>query len=170
MTQTNNLDINSETITEVAPEITKEISLPEILKEKRLKLGMEIVDAAAYLKIKPRDIEAIESNQNLTTKHLYILGALRAYAKFLKIDPRVVEEKIKLLSVESNVANTKHNLINIGENLDLKPTKDQFFNFLLISTLLFLVFLSLCNFYEGDKKLITTEKLVEELETVDFYN
>lgn len=166
MTQTDNLDINSETI----PEVVKEISLPEILKEKRLKLGMEIAEAAAYLKIKPRDIEAIESNQDLTTKHLYILGALRAYAKFLKIDPKIVEEKIKLLSVESNVTNTKHNLINIGENLDLKPTKDQFFNFLLVSILLFLIFLSLCNFYEGDKKLITTEKLVEELETVDFYN
>ena len=81
-----------------------------------------------------------------------------------------IKEKIKLLSVESNVINTKHNLINIGENLDLKPTKDQFFNFLIISILLFLIFLSLCNFYEGDKKLITTEKLVEELETVDFYN
>ena len=166
MTQTDNLDINSNTVAEAA----KEISLPEILKEKRLKLGIEIEDAAFYLKIKPRDIEAIENNQNLTTQHLYILGALRAYAKFLKIDPKIVERKIKPLSVESNVTNTKHNLINIGENLDLKPTKDQFFNFLIISILLFLIFLSLCNFYEGDKKLITTEKLVEELENVDFYN
>ncbi len=166
MTQNDNLDINSDTIAEAA----KEVSLSEIMKEKRLKLGIEIGEAAAYLKMKSRDIEAIENNQSLTTQHLYIFGALRAYAKFLKIDPKIVEEKIKLLSVESNVINTKHNLINIGENLDLKPTKDQFFNFLLISILLFLIFLSLCNFYEGDKKLITTEKLVEELENVDFYN
>lgn len=166
MTQTDNLKINSNAIAEVA----KEISLPEILKAKRLKLGIKIEDAAFYLKIKPRDLEAIENNQNLSTKHLYILGALRSYAKLLKIDQKIVEEKIKLLSVESNVANTKHNLINIGENLDLKPTKDQFFNLLLISILLFLIFLSLCNFYEGDKKLITTDKLVEELKNVDFYN
>lgn len=163
MTQTGISDTNLEAISD----IEKDISLPQILKEKRLELRMEIAEAASYLKIKPKDLEAIENNNS---KHLYILGALRSYAKLLKIDPNIVEEKIKLLSVESNVNNKKHTLINIGENLDLKPTKDQFFNFLLISILLFLIFLSLCNFYEDNSQIITTEKLVEELENIDFYN
>ena len=148
-----------------------EISLAEILKTKRIELGIKISDAAFYLKMRIRDLEAIENGtQDLITKHLYILGAIRAYAKFLGIEQKIVEEKIKFFTVESNVLNKKHKLINIGENLDLKPTKDQFFNFLLISILLFLVFLSLYSFYETNNNTITMDNLVEELKKMDIYN
>lgn len=148
-----------------------EISLAEILKTKRTELGMTISDAASYLKIRVKDLEAIENgNQDSVTKHLYILGAIRSYAKLLQIEQKIVEEKIKFFTVESNVHNKKHKLINIGENLDLKPTKDQFFNFLLISILLFLVFLSLYNFYETNNNMITMDSLVDELKKMDTYN
>lgn len=148
-----------------------DISLAEILKAKRLELGIKISDAASYLKIRIQDIEAIENgDQDSITKHLYILGAIRSYAKLLKIEPEIVEEKIKFFTVESNVHNKKHKLINIGENLDLKPTRDQFFNFLLISILLFLVFLSLYNFYETNNSLIMMDNLTEELKKMDIYN
>jgi cytoskeletal protein RodZ len=149
----------------------REISLAEILKTKRTELGMTISEAASYLKIRVRDLEAIENgNQDSVTKHLYILGAIRSYAKLLKIEQKIVEEKIKFFTVESNVHNKEHKLINIGENLDLKPTKDQFFNFLLISILLFLVFLSLYNFFETNNNMITMDNLVEELKKMDIYS
>jgi len=147
------------------------ISLAEILKTKRLELGMEISEAASYLKIRVQDIEAIENDDHGSiTKHLYILGAIRSYAKLLKIDQNILEEKIKFFTVESNVNNKKHKLINIGENLDLKPTRDQFFNFLLISILLFLVLLSLYNFFETNNNMITMDNLLEEIKKMDTYN
>ncbi|MBU6339741.1 MAG: helix-turn-helix domain-containing protein [Rickettsiales bacterium] len=148
-----------------------DISLAEILKAKRLELGMEIADAASYLKIRTQDIEAIENDDRASiTKHLYILGAIRSYAKLLKIDQKILEEKIKFFTVESNVKNKKHKLINIGENLDLKPTRDQFFNFLLISILLFLVLLSLYNFFETNNNMITMDNLLEEIKKMDTYS
>lgn len=141
-----------------------EDSISQILKEKRLKVGMEITEVSAYLRIKIRDIEAIESgNWSTITQHTYIPSIVRSYAKLLRIDPKLTEEKIKLLTIRSNTDNKKYQLINIGENLDLKPNRDQFFNFLLISILLFLILLSLCHFYENKKGLITSEVLVKEL-------
>jgi cytoskeleton protein RodZ len=140
-------------------------SLGQILKERRQSLGIEIIDVGAALRIKVRDVEAIE-NDDLSgvTKHLYILGLIRAYAKFLKIDQKIIEEKTRVLPIKSNVENKKHQLLNIGENIDLTPDKDSLFNFLLIGVLLFLVLLSLYNSAENKSDLITNETLIHELE------
>lgn len=152
------------------PETTLEKSLPQLLKEKRLEIKMDLEEVASYLRIKPKDLEIIENNDPSAINHLYITGVLRSYAKFLRIEPEVIEEKIKLLSFASNTSNTKHNLVNIGENLDLKPTKDQFINFLMISILLFFISLLLFNIHDDHSDLITIETIVEEMKQIDPYN
>ncbi len=150
----------------------EEISIGQILSNKRVKLKIEITEAAAFLKIKSRDIEAIE-NDDLSKfiKHLYVPGMLRSYAKFLKIDPRIIEEKIKLLNIQQNTHNKKHQLINIGENIDLTPDKNHLFNFLIFSAVLFFILLSIYNFAENKSSKSTSiksESLVEELKKIDF--
>ena len=121
---------NAENALGITPE---EISLGRVLKEKRQSLKMDIAEVSSYLRIKFNDIDAIESDDlGRVTAHLYVLGLIRAYARFLKIDPKTIEEKIRLLPIKSNVENRKHQLLNIGESNNLTPDKDSFFNFLLI--------------------------------------
>jgi hypothetical protein len=148
-------------------EQVKASSLGQILRERRQSLKMEMQEVSTYLKIRLRDVEAIESDDfGRVTKHLYIPGLVRSFAQFLKIDPKIIEEEIKLLPIKSNVENKKHQLLNIGENTDLTPDKNIFFNFLLISIFLFLVLLSLYNSFENNDGLITNQKLIHELENI----
>ena len=145
-----------------------ENSLGQILRAKRQFLKMEISEISTYLKIKSRDIEAIENDDlKHVAKHLYVPGLIRSYAKFLKIDPKLIEKKIKVLPIASNTENKKHQLLNIGESDQLSPNKDSVFNFLLISILLFLALLLLYNSFQNNNALITNEKLIHELENID---
>ncbi len=142
-------------------------TIGEILRRKRRELKMEIADVCTYLKVKEHDIEAIENEKwNKVTNHLYKTGLIRSYAKFLKIDPQIIEEKIKSLPFESNIKNSKHRLLNIGEETDLTPNRDMFFNFLLISSLMFLILLAIYNASERKGRLLPNEKLILELEKV----
>jgi len=144
-------------------------SLGQILREKRQFLKMEVAEISIYLKIKSRDIEAIENDDlKHVAKHLYVPGLIRSYAKFLKIDPKLIEKKIKVLPIASNTENKKHQLLNIGESDQLSPNKDSVFNFLLISILLFLALLLLYNSFQNNNASITNEKLIHELENIDF--
>jgi cytoskeletal protein RodZ len=146
--------------------ITQEsVLIGQILREKRNELKIEIAAVSSRLKIKDRDVEGIENGDlSMVTKHLYIPGLISSYARFLKVDKKIIDEKIKLLPIKSNVENKKHQLLNIGEDLDLSPPKDACFNFLLISILLFLVLLSIYNSSEDKSDLITNQNLILELE------
>ena len=149
----------------------EDLSLGRVLKEKRQSLKMEIVEVSSYLKIKFNDIDAIENDDlDRVTKYLYVLGLIRAYARFLKIDPKTIEEKIRLLPIKSNTDNKKHQLLNIGENTEPVPDEDSFFNFLLISILLFLTLLSIYNSYSDKSSLITTQDLIQKLDNIDSTN
>jgi cytoskeletal protein RodZ len=144
------------------------VLIGEILQKKRKELKIEISEVSSYLRIKDRDVEGIENGDlKMITEHLYIPGLIGSYAKFLKIDKKIIDEKIKLLPIKSNVENKKHRLLNIGENNVLSPSKDSCLNFLLISILLFLVLLSLYNSYEDKSDLITNKNLILELENND---
>jgi transcriptional regulator with XRE-family HTH domain len=143
------------------------ISFGELLRKKRQNLKMEISDVSSYLRIKINDIEAIENDEiEKIAKHIYAPGLIRSYAKFLKFDPKEIEENFRLLSFKSNTENKKHMLINIGENIDLTPDRDSVVNFLLISVLLFLALLSIYNSSDDKRSLISTSKLVAELEKI----
>ncbi len=170
MSQTKKIETQQEEQIVLEPEEQsfEEVSVGQILKNKRQKLKIEIEDVAAYLKMKLRDIEALE-NDDLSSiiKHLYLPGLLRSYARFLKIDQRIIEEKIKLLHIESNTNNKKHQLLNIGENIDLTPDNNVFLNFLAVSVLLFFILLSIYNFSENKSPIINSDILVEELKKID---
>lgn len=165
MTQENQ-NFNSEKIIQKNSDVAFELG--QILQIKRQNLKMEITEISSYLKIKSRDVEAIENGDLVNvTKHLYVLGLIRSYAKFLRIDEKIIEEKTKLLLIKSNTENKEHQLLNIGEDAKLSPSKDSFFNFLLISILVFLVLLSLFNSYENNGAKITNQSLVNELENIE---
>jgi cytoskeletal protein RodZ len=146
--------------------VTQEsVLIGQILREKRHELKIEISAVSTYLKVKSHDVEGIENGDlSIITKHLYLPGLISAYARFLKVDKKIIDEKIKLLPIKSNVENKKHQLLNIGENPDLTPTKEVCFNFLMISILLFLVLLSLYNSFENKSDLLTNQNLISELE------
>lgn len=139
-------------------------SIGKILKAKRLESAISVEDSCAYLKVKKNDIEAIESDDfEKLSAHIYALGFVRSYAKFLKVETQI-EEKVKNLLVKSNVENKEHLLVNIGEDKKFSPNRDLLFNALLVSILLFLVLLSIYNFVETDNNLISSEILIRELE------
>jgi len=142
-----------------------ELSLGQIFRAKREFLKVEMVEICEFLRVKVRDIEAMESDDvSNVSSHIYVLGLIRSYAKFLKIDEKIIEEKIRNLSLKSNTDNKKHLLLNIGENLEITPDKNMFFNVMMISILLFLVALSLYNSFEDKSSLITNKSLILELE------
>lgn len=143
-------------------------SLGEFLRQKRQGLNMEIFHISAHLKIKARDIEAIENEKwDNVTNHLYKPGLIRSYAKILKIDAAIIEREIQKLPLESNIKNQKHRLLNIGEEIDITPNREMFFNFLLISVLLFLVLFAIYNWSEKKTDLLTNQDLINQLEKVD---
>ncbi len=141
------------------------LSLGEIFAEKRLELGIDIKAAAQYLAIKKSDIIALENNQieELRSQHLYVLGIIRSYGKFLKIDNNLIEEKIKELPAYCNIKNMKHALINIGESSKASPTRDVVLYCFVAAIFLSLVFLLIYNLslrssYISDAELINAIK------------
>lgn len=143
-------------------------TLGQILRTKREELGWDISHVSSYLKIKAADIEALEKEdwENIT-RHLYRPGLVKSYARMLKIEVGIIEEKLKSVSFESNVQNQKYKLINIGEDVDLTPNKDMFLNFLLISILFFLVMLAIYNSDESNsKRVLGTPDLVNAIEKI----
>ena len=147
---------------------TGTISLGQILKEKRESLKMETLAVSSYLKIKSRDIEAIE-NDDLArlAEYIYVPGLIRSYAKILKFDEKFIEEKIKLLEIQSNVENKQYPLINIGENNDFAPDNEQVFTVLLFSVLLFLTLLSFYNSYGNKTSVITNHEIISDFENIN---
>jgi len=141
-----------------------EISLGRILQNKRLELEIELSKASKYLKVKNSDIEAIENDdfKNLEKK-VYVFGLINSYAKFLKIPKNEIIEKLNLISNSKAEKQSKHRLINLNDENKLSPSKDSFFNFLLVAILLFLILLSIYNSYENHRGLITNKELVKEL-------
>lgn len=147
----------------------KPISLGAILKERRQELKMEIENIASYLKVKHSDILAIEEERFVEiTAYLYVPGLIRAYAKFLHIPTNILEEKILTLPIRHDIKSSKHELINLDQDEALSPPKDLFLNFLLIVILIFLILLSLYNFYEKNTNLISNNDLVKELVKIKF--
>ena len=84
----------------------------------------------------------------------------------LKIDVQIIEEKLVDLPFESNIKNKKYQLLNIGEDNDLTPNKDMFFNFLIISVLLFFVLLAIYNSSESKSRVLTNYDLITQVEKI----
>jgi len=146
--------------------IIQEDTLGKFLQKKRQELSMEIDKISVALRVKPRDLMSIEEDQieHLIKRGLYAPGLIRSYARHLKIEEKEIEKKLASMAFGSNVENRKHLLLNIGEETKITPPKDDFFNFLLISILLFLILLSIYNSFESKPAAIESEDLILKLE------
>ncbi|HLD76981.1 MAG TPA: helix-turn-helix domain-containing protein [Rickettsiales bacterium] len=143
----------------------KNETLGELLRKTRLYKQIEIAKICTDLKVKARDIEAIETEkwENFSCNS-YKTRLVRSYAKLLQIDLIFIEKKIKNTTFESNINNKKHQLVNIGEDIDLTPNKKMFINFAIISFLVFLVFLVIYNVYESNNRALKTRRIIERVE------
>jgi cytoskeletal protein RodZ len=145
-----------------------ELNLGEIFAQKRLELNIDVKSAAQYLLIKRSDIISLEHNniEELRKQHLYVLGIIRSYGKFLKIDSAIIEEKIKELPAYCNVKNMRHSLINIGEGSRITPTRDVVLHCLIVTILLSLVFLLTYNL-SLKSSVISNEELISRIQNLN---
>ncbi len=145
-----------------------DLTLGEIFAQKRLELNIDIKSAAQYLLIKRSDIIALEHNsiEELRKQHLYVLGIVRSYGKFLKIDSHLIEEKIKELPAYCNVKNMQHALINIGEGSRIAPTRDVVLHCFVVTILLSLVFLLIYNLSLKSSD-ISNEELISRIQNLN---
>ena len=144
-----------------------EISLGDYFREKRKSLGIDQHTASNYLRVRVRDISAIEKNEiEKISKNIYAPGFIRSYGKYLKIDTKYIEHKIKEYSFRSNTENKKHILVNIGEHLELTPTRELYVNGSLISLFIFVSFLAISSFINKTKELNNTSTIIEELKLI----
>ena len=145
-----------------------ELSLGEILKFKRQKLRIEIPTACDFLKVKSRDLIAIENNEiEKISKNIYAPGLIKSYAKYLKINQKTIDTKIKEQHFKSNTENKKHILVNIGEHLELTPKKELFINCFVISAIIFLLSLSLFSIKNKHQISLGTEQIVDEIKKLE---
>lgn len=146
---------------------TVQNSFGKILRNKREELRMEIAEVSSHLRIKPNDIAAIENDEIIKiTTHIYIPGLLRSYAKFLRIDEKIIEEQIKFLQLKSNVDNKKHLLVNLGEGDHLAPNNNFSFQATIISFVLILLLFSIYNRYGDKSDFIANSDLISQLNSV----
>jgi len=142
-------------------------SLGEILRAKREELKIEIAEISAHLRVKSSDIAAVEENHfHKITSNIYAPGFVRTYAKFLRIDNKIIEEQISLIRFGSNIENKEHVLVNLEEDDDLSPSKSVFLNALAASILLMLLLFLIYNFSEKKGDLISNSELLSQLNSV----
>ncbi len=142
-----------------------EKTLGDILQKARIAKNIEIAEICSYLKVKQRDIEEIEQKE-IKSCNTYKMGLIRSYAKFLKVEDNIIEEKIKNISVDLNINKKKHQLVNIGEDIEPTPNREMFANFAVISLLVFVIFLLIYNIYERNSRVVKTKKLVNKVERI----
>lgn len=66
---------------------TSQETVGHFLKERRHMAGIEIVDVAQHLRIKPEIIKAIEDNDDdQLPEEVYVIGFIKSYARFLGLD------------------------------------------------------------------------------------
>lgn len=153
----------------IKPSSLDKFSLGEILRARREELKIEIAEVSSHLRVKKTDIEAIEQNNlRRITKQIYAPGFIRTYAKFLRIDNKIIEEQITLLHLGSNIENKTHVLMNLEDDDNLSPSKTVLFNAFAASVLLMLLFFLIYHFCEKKDDLINNSELISQLNSVLF--
>lgn len=137
-------------------------TIGDLLKQRRQKLNLTVLQVSAKLKVNPKDIEEIEENfgQSINS-NLYLPGFIKAYGKLLDIDHLIIEEKIRSLKIASNTSNKKHQLFNIGEN-NLLPDRKIVNHATAVFILLFLILLFVYNVNQTSnnvKRIVETYKI-----------
>lgn len=142
----------------------------KLLQMRRIELSIAVSQISSELRVKERDIEAIErGDMDFVSQHSYTTGIIRAYAKLVKMNSDEIQEGIKSLQIRSNTSNKEYNLINIGEEDEITPKQNSFINALFVSILLFLALLIFYNSYEKNNVSVTNSDLIEELEKIKLH-
>lgn len=142
-------------------ELYKDMTIGEMLKYAREKMNIDYDFVGAALRVKIKDIIALEEdNANLITSRLYLTGFIKSYAKLVKINEKIVEEKIKKLSIGSNTDKKDHNLLIEDEDV-CKPSSETFFHAILLFIILYLILFCFDQFKAKD--MVTSETIINEL-------
>jgi cytoskeletal protein RodZ len=140
------------------------LSIGEFLKKKREESNLEISKVATFLKVRINDIKLLENNDiDKIAKNIYIIGLIKSYAKFLKINNNIIDKKISDLSIRSNTENKKHMLLNIGDDNELSPSLDLVFNSLVAGLIIFLTFMMIFSSIENNANLINTNNIISDI-------
>ncbi len=143
------------------------LTLGELLNQNREKLEIEIKEVANFLKVRPNDIKLLENNDiEKIAKNIYIPGLIKSYGKYLKINNKIINEKIQELSLRSNIEVKKHTLINLGDDRSLSPSKNFFYNSMIAFVVLSLFFILLF-ILEHKKELINNKNIISDIQKIN---
>ncbi len=143
------------------------LTLGELLNQSREKLEIEIKEVANFLKVRPNDIKLLENNDiEKIAKNIYIPGLIKSYGKYLKINNKIINEKIQELSLRSNIEVKKHTLINLGDDRNLSPSKNFFYNSMIAFVVLSLFFILLF-ILEHKNELINTKNIISDIQKIN---
>ena len=144
-----------------------QLTLGDLLRLSREKAEIDIKEIATFLKVRSSDIKLLENNDiEKIAKNIYIPGLIKSYGKYLKINSKIINEKIQELSLRSNIEVKKHTLINLGDDRNLSPSKNLYFNsvVMFVTLLLFLIiFFSL----EHKKEIINTKNIISDIQKIN---
>ena len=70
------------------------------LKQERLNQKISLADMAAQLYLREEKVQELEENEH-TTLDAYLRGYIRGYARFLKISPEVINQKLSEMPCEA---------------------------------------------------------------------
>jgi len=145
-----------------------EETLGSLLKNKRIEAKIDIDEISKILKVRVVDINFLENNhiENIS-KNIYIPGFILSYAKILKLEQKLIEQKIQELSFRPNIDNKKHTLVNIGEYKDLSPRQEISLHSFLIFIVLFLIAIFYYNWHIKSRQYINHQHLIEELKKIN---
>jgi cytoskeletal protein RodZ len=146
----------------------KEWKLGNMLSSRRESLSMPINAISNSLKIKIRDLEAIEQGRLASDNiSFYKPGVIRAYAKFLKIDEQIIEQEIKnCCQYLDLIKYNQHKLINIGEVDNLNPSKSDIINSFWLSFIIFFFLLIFYNLQETMISNVSSQVIIEDFEKI----
>jgi cytoskeletal protein RodZ len=145
----------------------EQLTLGELLRLSREKAEIDIIEVANFLKVRSSDIKLLEDNDiEKIAKNIYIPGLIKSYGKYLKINTKIINEKIQELSLRSNIDVKKHMLLNVGDSKNLSPSKEIFFNSLVASIILFLFFIIFFSL-EQKNDLINTENIISDIQKIN---
>ncbi len=136
----------------------------QFIKKSRQEQKIEIYDICRKLNIKEKNIiDLEEGNWRSFDKKLYVVGLIKSYSKLLRIDEKIIDQRMSTLSFDSNTTNKTHQLVNIGEHRDLSPDKKTFVNFVILSSILFAIFLLILGNNLSKSNLITNQEIIEKI-------
>jgi len=148
--------------------VNDEILIGDFLRIARENAQIAIDDVANYLRVRVNDIKTLESNDiEKIAKNIYIPGLIKSYGKYLKIDSKIIEEKLQDLQLRSNIEIKKHTLINIGEERKTYPSKDILINCTIIFVVLFIISLIAFSMIENNSYLINTSLITNDISKID---